>query len=392
MLESIPYGDWRLGLQSRIAAKRVPINGTIELTRRCNNNCVHCYNNLAAADATAREYELDTEQWLQLIDQMSAAGCLWFLMTGGEILLRPDFWEIYAHAKRNGLLVTLFTNGTLITEDVADLLAGSRPFSIEITLYGHTPETYERVSRTPGSYRRCLRGIRRLLDRQLPLKLKTMVLTTNRAELWDMKRFVEQELGLPFKFDAIINPRCDGSCGPLTERLPPAKVVELDLLDSERIKEWRKFDRYFNHPMNETPDSRRLYRCGGGDKSFAVDPYGQLRMCVLSSASAYDLRSGSFRNGWDQFLAAQRQKPARRTTKCTRCRIHAMCGVCPANAELECRDAESPVDFMCRVAHLRAYTMDIAVTPHGPCEYCPGGENYEVMLAAAAELRRWAGI
>ncbi|NIO49814.1 MAG: hypothetical protein GTN73_10330 [Candidatus Aminicenantes bacterium] len=79
------------------------------------------------------------------------------------------------------------------------------------------------------------------MERGLPLKLKTMALTINKHEIWQMKRFVEEELGLEFKFDAMINPRIDCSQSPLNARLTPEEVVALDLLDPKRVTEWRKF-------------------------------------------------------------------------------------------------------------------------------------------------------
>ena len=90
------------------------------------------------------------------MDEITEAGCLWLLFTGGEIFARGEFLDIYTHAKQKGLLVTLFTNGTLINPKIADFLVHWRPFAIEITLYGRTKETYERVTGIPGSYERCM--------------------------------------------------------------------------------------------------------------------------------------------------------------------------------------------------------------------------------------------
>ena len=106
-----------------------------------------------------------------------------------------------------------------MTPEIADLLAIHRPFSIEITLYGATRRTYERVTGNPGSFGQCLRGIRYLRDRGLPLKLKATVSALNRHEIQAMKRLAEDDLGLPFRFDALLNARCDGSPGPLDVRL-----------------------------------------------------------------------------------------------------------------------------------------------------------------------------
>jgi len=381
------YQEFSARLHRKVVAERVPADGAIEVTWRCPMSCLHCYNSLTLGDQTARKAELTREEHFRIVDEIVEAGCLWLLYTGGEPFARPDFLDIYTYSKRRGLLITLFTNGTLITEKVADHLAEWRPFAIEITLYGRTRETYERVTRVPGSYDRCMKGIQLLRARGLPLKLKAMAVSVNRHEIWDMKHFAEDELGVEFKFDAMINPRIDCSASPLAVRLAPEAVVALDLLDPRRKTEWQSFCERFNGPVLAGERANDLYHCGGGITSFAVDPEGRMSLCVLSRRDSYDLRRGSFREGWEESVRKVRSRQLTRITKCVTCEIKAMCGMCPANGELEAGDPESPVDFLCHVAHLRAHALGIAVPPHGSCEYCEGGERHQDLLETLARLR-----
>jgi radical SAM protein with 4Fe4S-binding SPASM domain len=385
MVESVSYQRFSTSLKGRASSVRTPLSASFEITRRCPLSCQHCYNNLPMGDRQARARELTVAEHQRILDELAELGCLWLLYTGGEVFARKDFPEIYAHAKKRGFLVTLFTNGTLISPSIADLLRDSPPFSIEITLYGHSRDTYERLTGVRGSYDRCRKGIELLLERRLPLKLKTVALSINKHELDQMKDFAQQ-LGVPFKFDAMMNPRLDCSQSPLEVRLQPDECVELDLRDERRMAEWRTFaDRYVGQRAEAAPGDY-LYQCGGGVNSFAVDPYGGMSICVLSERDKFDLKTGSLRQGWEQFLAKVRAKKARRTTKCTACALKAMCGMCPANGELENGDPEAPVDFLCRVAHLRALALGLAAEPHGPCEYCPGGEGHQQLLDMAARL------
>jgi radical SAM protein with 4Fe4S-binding SPASM domain len=379
------YLDFSAELHDRMVRERVAADCTIEITRRCPLECVHCYNNLPAGDAEARRGELTFEEHCRLLDQLAEAGCLWLLYTGGEIFARRDFLEIYTYAKKKGFLITLFTNATMVTPQIADYLVEWRPFSIEVTLYGGSRETYERVTRLPGSYDRCVRGIRLLRDRGLPLKLKTVAVSLNKHELGLMKEFAEQ-LGVSFKFDGMMNPRIDCSQSPLAVRLEPWEIVKLDLEDPLRVADWKKFAARFCGPLRQLPGDN-LYHCGGGVTGFAIDPQGKMSICVLSQEDSYDLRLGSFREGWDGFLARVRQRKITRITKCTACGIKDMCGMCPANAHLENGDAEEPVDFLCHVAHLRAAAMDIPTPKHGPCEYCEGGSAYPALLDSLRSLR-----
>ncbi|MGD9271390.1 MAG: SPASM domain-containing protein, partial [Syntrophobacterales bacterium] len=208
------------------------------------------------------------------------------------------------------------------------------------------------------------------MERGLPLKLKTVTMTLNRHEIWEMKRFVEEDLGLEFRYDAMINPRLDGSQNPLALRLPPEQVVALDLHDPKRLVEWNRFCEHHVGPPIDPEQASDLYQCGGGIGSFAIDPSGNLSLCGMSTSDTYDLREGSFQDGWENFIPTVRQKKISRQTKCVACEIKAMCGMCPANGELENKDPEEPVDFFCRVAHLRAHELGLTVPPHGDCEYC----------------------
>jgi radical SAM protein with 4Fe4S-binding SPASM domain len=390
-MQEVNYGTFSQELHSKIAGQRLPTDATIEVTRRCPLECAHCYNNLPMADAEARSTELSYEEHCRILDELADAGCLWLLFTGGEIFARKDFLDIYTYAKRKGFLITLFTNGTMITPRIADYLVEWPPFAIEITLYGRTRETYEKLTGVPGSYDRCLSGINLLRERNLPLKLKTVAVTINAHEISSMKQFAEEELGVEFKFDAMMNPRIDCSQSPLAVRLSPEEIVELDLQDPKRVAEWQRFAKQFDKPVPVPEDGAEVYSCGGGINSFALDPQGKMTICVLSHMDAYDLRAGTLSEGWDDFLFKVRQRKSTTLTKCNRCAIKSMCGMCPANGELENNEAEKPVEFLCEVAHLRAYAMEIDVPVHGDCEYCAGGARHSDVKEAVKALKKRDG-
>ncbi len=384
------YADFSRIVHDQVNPLRIPVNGTIEITNRCPLECVHCYNNLPMADGGARTRELTTEEHKRILDELYDLGCLWLLYTGGEVFARADFLEIYRYAHEKGFLITLFTNATLITERIADFLAEHPPFEIEVTLYGRTKATYESLTGIPGSFEKCLRGINLILQRQLPLKLKTVALTINKHEIAAMKKFAE-DLGVEFKFDPMINPRIDCSSSPLAVRLTPADIVSLDLDDPERVSEWRRLAIDLAPVVPEHAASKLLYECGGGVNSFAIDPYGDMSICVLSHFDRYGVRDGSVREGWEQFLRKVRTRTITRVTKCTRCALRSMCGSCAANGELENGDPEAPVDFLCRTAHLRAEVFGVDVPEHGECEYCPGGSHRVDILEMVEKVHSRSG-
>ena len=371
-MEQVRYSEFSLKLHNAGVAARIPLNGSIEVTRRCPLRCVHCYNNLPAQDRRARSAELTYDEHCRILDELADAGCLWLLYTGGEIFLRNDFLRMYTYAKKKGMLVTLFTNGVLVTQSIADYLAEYSPFIIEITLYGSTRETYERVTGVAGSYERCLRGIELLRNRNLPLRLKTVVLTINKHELEGTKAMA-RNLGLEFRYDAMINPRLDQCLAPLSVRLPPEEAVRIDLGDEKVRAEWQKYAERFKGPVHAPERWDDLFHCGAGMSSFSIDPYGNLQSCGFLKGDMWNLRQGSFRAGWDGLVRETRNKKITRRTKCTSCEIKALCGMCPALGKLENGDAEEPVEYLCRAAHQRTRALGTEVPSHGDCAYCEAG-------------------
>jgi radical SAM protein with 4Fe4S-binding SPASM domain len=385
-LEQLSYGAFSANVHQHQAGERVPLQVSIEVTRRCPLECLHCYNNLPMGDMDAKRRELSKEEHFRMLDELVEMGCFWILYTGGEIFARKDFLEIYTYAKKKGFLITLFTNGTIMTEEIADYLTEWPPFAIEITLYGRTRETYEALTAIPGSYDRCMRGIKLLKERRLPLKLKTVATSINKHEVVAMRQFAEEELGVDFKMDGQINPRIDCSQSPLAVRLTPEEVVALDMSVPKGASEYRKLvGRELESASNPSLDET-LYSCGGGISGFAVNAYGELGICVISQQETFSIREVGVRQVWEGALLGLRMRKRTRLTKCAQCRIQSLCGMCPANGELENGDRESPVEFLCQVAHLRAAAIGVEVPVHGQCEFCAGGSEHEALLESARRI------
>ena len=340
-------------LLEQLQGRRYPLSGSIELTERCNLRCLHCYINQPAGSQEAMANELTLPQIQDILDQIVDAGCLFLLVTGGEPLLRPDFADIWRYAKNKGLLLTLFTNGVLVTPEIADLLAEYRPQLVEITLYGATQETYERVTGVAGSYARCMRGIELLLERGLRLNLKSVLLRANRHELDDMIAFAAR-LGIQYRFDGVLWPRLDGGQGPIEQRLTPAEVVALDSEYPERQREREDLVRRTGAGFAR---AKHVYACGAGQRSFHIDSAGRLSVCMMARRQSYALLRGTFQDGWESFLPAVIGQKRTLGTRCETCDVNALCAQCPGWSQAVHGDDETPVDYICEIGRLRAAQM-----------------------------------
>lgn len=358
---------------------RVPLFGTLETTFRCNLNCIHCYVNQPVHEPKIQNRELSTKRLLRLMDELAGQGCLNLLMTGGEVLVRPDFSEVYRYAARKGLRVTVFTNGTLVSNEIVALFKETPPHAVEITLYGMTAETYERITRARGSFKGCIRGIVRLQRAGISLRLKSMLMTWNVHELTAMRQFA-QKMGLPFRHDGLLNPRVDGGVIPLEKlQLPMERLAAIDLENPalrQRMKGAFQGSEGFTTDTRKGDGCDHRYSCGAGNITFNVDPYGRLQMCQLARKAFISLRNDSFENGWLHFLPSIRSRSRNRPSVCDTCSLSSFCQNCAGAAELERQDPDKPVARFCRLTHIRMHQLIGAIPGHRPdAGCCLKGDN-----------------
>jgi len=334
-------------LFARAVAGRIPLNGSIAMTHRCHLRCVHCYLG-GERQARPEAGEQDTAFWRSVIDQVADAGCLNLLITGGEPLLRPDFAELYARAGQRGMLVTVFTNATLVDDRIVHLFERFSPELVEVTLYGATAEVYEQVTGVRGSYRRCLEGVDALQERGIRVGLKTVVLQENRHEVAAM-RAIAGERRVSFRIDAALFPCRDGCTSPLGHRISPAEAVALEMEDAKLLRDTAA---YFEGKRGLPPEDR-LFTCLAGLTSFHVDPKGTLLPCLMVQTHGFDLRRGAFRAGWEGVLSRFREQEIGPEYECHRCEKRFLCGACPAQAGMETGSPHRKAEYLCQLGDER---------------------------------------
>jgi radical SAM protein with 4Fe4S-binding SPASM domain len=351
-IPDLPLDVFGRDIMGKWLENRVPLSGSIELDLRCNLRCLHCYR-----DGEWPSGIMTTGEVKSVLDQIAEAGTIWLLLTGGEIFLRPDLFEIYDHARSLGLLVTLFTNGTMITERIADRLRECPPDGVEITLYGYSKETYEKVTGIPGSHEKCYRGVELLTERGVPLKLKTVVMRTNQHELLDMAGYAERK-GVSFKFDTMLNPNFNGSLLPCNVRMSPEEVVDAEFSIPGRLEETRKY-----YQTRQDFHSGRLFSCGAGSRTFHVDPYGGMKMCLLLREPSFSLKKMSFRQIWNEMFPPVYSRMRSPEHQCNSCNLISLCGKCPAWSQMEKGDMEARIEWSCEVGHRRAERIGLYEGP-----------------------------
>ena len=363
-----------LGLWSELEGKDIPVSFDLELTARCNNDCRHCYINLPAGDREARARELTFDEIIAVADQAVELGALWCLLTGGEPLLRPDFSDIYVALKRRGLLVSLFTNACLLRPEHIELFRRYPPRDVEITIYGAQRETYERVTRVPGSYDAFLRGVRLLDEGGVGASYKATVMRSNAHELAAMAEFGRAHTKGIFRFDTLLHLRYDRdparNAEICAERLSAAEIAALEQSDGERAAAARR-ECHRVADAAEPEDPSILFRCHV-DQGFTVGHDGSLRLCssLWHPDFVGDVRREPLAPAWRRLLTkarAARSRDAAHLERCAVCGLVDLCLWCPAHAYLEVGSLTQPIDEFCDAAHDRARVFgDPAVQGNDP--------------------------
>jgi radical SAM protein with 4Fe4S-binding SPASM domain len=343
----IEYGALVRDLHSRAAMLLQPVGGTFELTARCNLSCKMCYIRHNSGDATKEITELPASAWVDLARQAKNNGMVFLLLTGGEVFLRRDFFDIFEPLTRMGLMLCLFTNGTLITKELAQRLAKAPPSWTEISLYGASAPVYEAITGIPGSFAACCAGIEALVSQRVPLGLKTTITRQNVHELEAMRQMAH-DWGLPFIGAWMLIKRRDGRPSNVDNcRLSALDCVALEASDSVSAHEWSEA------ALREgTTDQADNFCCLAGKASFAVGPSGDMNPCVSLAVPAARPIENGFQAAWKQVVKYVRSVPPP-SAVCLSCGSRFYCARCPAWSLTETGTLTEPVPYCCDIARAR---------------------------------------
>lgn len=333
----------------------IPISATFELTPVCNLHCDMCYIRMNASDAEHLGGVKSKEEWLDMARQLKQLGTLFILLTGGEPLLYPEFKELYIELKKLGFVLTINTNATLITEEVAQLFRQYPPRRLNVTLYGGSNETYQSLCHTHEGLDRCLSGLRWLKQYHIDTKLTLTLIEKNRKDYTRMLA-IAHELGMPTTLNAYtsmyVRKHCQ-SCIPMAElRMSPENAARLEM---EYLKESKGegYAQYMHDmaaflklPLTSVPDGLSL-TCRAGKSSCWINWQGVMTPCVDMDAPAAFLSTLSVAEAWQYLKEQCRQLPIH--LECKGCTLKQVCDVCYANATNE-KQKNGTLDYLCRMA------------------------------------------
>lgn len=309
-----------------------PTDCQFELTFGCDYRCPHCYAS-CYNQKTFLKKELKTNAVKIILAKMRRAGVLWLCLTGGDPLTRDDFSEVYAHAKRLGFIITVFTNGFRVAPGLIRSWQKAPPFLVEVTLNAASERLYDKISGYSGSFHRVSRALDLLQSASMSVKLKMQVTQENQHEL-PAVRALARKRRLPLEPSFLLHPRLDGDQAPC--RLRPSLPL-----------------RSFSKQPHRGTKKPLLFPCAIDSAArLLVDPYGYGFLCCFLRHPKYDLKRVSVARAREAALDYVRSKHYQAAAVCPSCPWRAHCVCCPGLAYLETKNVEAVVPYYCQLALL----------------------------------------
>ena len=179
-------------LHMKASITKTPINGTFELSPLCNMDCKMCYIKMSKEKQESISRLRTKEEWIELAQKAKEKGMLFLLLTGGEPFLVKDFKELYIELHKMGFCISINSNGTMIDEDVIEWLKHYPPMRINMTLYGASDETYERLCNNPKGFTQVTKALSLLKENNIQVKLNCSVTPYNKDDLKEIISFAEE--------------------------------------------------------------------------------------------------------------------------------------------------------------------------------------------------------
>lgn len=310
-------------IREKWAPNRKLVVATFEISPRCNFSCIHCYLGKHRIDD-----ELNLDQIKFILDQLYDAGVFLLTLTGGEILLRKDFSDIYMYAKKLGMLLTLYTNGSLISSSIIELFKKYPPLLIDISIYGGSNKTYYELTMRKGMFDKVYQNLLLLKKANQNVALKMPIMKCNLKDV-SICKTLAQELGFPFRFSFELDPTIDcESTANLMLSVDEILQVELDLND---IGSYEKEVHYIESILNNVRQSNQsipAHLCSIGEYHCFVDYRGNMAPCVSYRHKSISLFANSIKSIWEEF-AKYKMIYAKFDYKCVNCSYYIFCKSCP---------------------------------------------------------------
>ena len=359
-MNSLDYfeGSYNEYLIRKADQERIPMSGTFELLPACNMRCKMCYIQQDYASVLKHGGLKSVDFWYDKFKEAADEGLLYPLITGGEPLLYPGFFELYERIQPLGFHLCLNTNATLLDREKVERLAKMPPRRINISLYGASEETYERLCGYRDGFNKVIEAFELLNEYNIQFRVHC-TLTPDNYDDYQGIIDICNKYHAPLQMTTYMFPPFRKEKGLINNegRFTPEMAAEASM----RYKrdhyasqtQLYKNSVYAYVKAFETPQIYSLYNdntvaCHAGKATFWVDWHGYVSGCGVHNIHKFNLEEVSFKEAWKQITAITDQ--TRLPEKCKTCNYRCVCMICPAAAYTETGSENEAPEYLCRYA------------------------------------------
>ncbi len=326
----------------------------LELTYRCSEKCIHCYNEGATRNdeeisTRGNREELTLDEYKRLVDELYDQGLMKVCLTGGDPFSKSFTWELIDYLYNKGIAFDVFTNGQRIVDDV-EKFANYFPRLVGISIYSGKPEVHDYITRIEGSWERSMSVVSQMSALGVPMNLKCCVMRPN-VKSYYMVADIAKQFGAVSQFEISLTDSIEGDrCVSKYLRMTPEQLEIVLRDDNVALYVGKEAPNYGGQPkpMDQNP-------CGAGENSFCITPEGNLIPCCSFHTCFGNIKEQSVSEiiKESKELAYWRGMKLSDYEECGRYDYCAYCNLCPGNNFIEHGTPLKASEVNCYIAKTR---------------------------------------
>ncbi|MEO0275735.1 MAG: radical SAM protein [candidate division WOR-3 bacterium] len=314
--------------------ENIPLHCYLEITNKCNARCYFCFQ----GEEYRKREDLDTETWKKIIIELEKMGCFWVIISGGEPLIREDFWDIIEFLKKKRFVLSLVSNGILLKKE--DIIRFKKYYfeSITVSIHSVNKETCDKIFGINYPLDKIINIILEMNKENLPIVVHAVLTKDTIGEFENMYQF--------FKNHGFKEYQITFYCvHPV-----PFKNYEVFLPSEEELKSFYKKHNWPIFPKK----SPSIFLCGAGKNVLRIDAIGNVHLCPVLEFPIGNLREKSLEEIWKNnfVLTIFRKIDSKNFSECLNCDYHLFCETCMAHNWNETKNIFKPGKFICKLAKI----------------------------------------
>ena len=346
-------------LHHKASTNKIPLSGCFELSPICNFSCKMCYVRKTAIQVQAEGKQIKQwNEWLELARECKKDGTLYLLLTGGEPFLYPNFKELYSKLHEMGFILSINSNGTLIDYETLEWLKRAAPARINITLYGASPETYQRICGHADGYEKAVSSILKIKETGIPVVINASMIPENSEDMEEILDFGKKH-NINVRMSTYMFPpvrrdseKCDSRFSAETAAEMYLRKMHYQFTEKEcQTVLQRQLDSYMKREKKDESwgQCEEYMKCRAGRSSFWVSWDGTMSACGMTpfpvQVSPFQK---SFHDCWKELTDQVRSTSVLK--KCTSCSLKEVCNPCVAMLYAETGDVNECAPYLKEMA------------------------------------------